>query len=226
MGERSLKTAIISDIHGNYPALIAVLDCIERDGISKIICLGDICGYYCMVNECIEELIKRDAICLMGNHDYYLSSDACCDSKTVKICIDYQKQIIKDIYAEWLSVLPLSMNDNNYSFRHGGWNDPLEERIEEFDFSVTKDMNENYFFSGHTHMQSIQKCGDKFYCNPGSVGQPRDHDSRAAYAVADNGVVELKRVSYDVEWIISEMKKTGLGDWIWQCLYEGKRIGE
>ena len=62
---------------------------------------------------------------------------------------------------------------------------------------------ENYYFSGHTHIQNYQKFGDKFYCNPGSVGQPRDHDSRAAYAVVENGVVELKRISYDIEWIIS-----------------------
>ena len=74
------KIAVISDIHGNYPALKAVLDEIDSDGIKDVICLGDIVGYYCQVNECIDVLRERKIYCLLGNHDYYMISNTCCNS--------------------------------------------------------------------------------------------------------------------------------------------------
>ena len=68
--------AIISDIHGNFPALRAVMDEIERSGCEKIISLGDVAGYYCQINECIHLLRQKDVPNVMGNHDYYLAYDA------------------------------------------------------------------------------------------------------------------------------------------------------
>ena len=63
---------VISDIHGNYPALQAVLKELDIEGCSQVISLGDVCGYYCMINECIDELRNRDIINIMGNHDKYI----------------------------------------------------------------------------------------------------------------------------------------------------------
>ena len=79
------KIVVISDIHGNYPALKTVLDDIDADGIEDVICLGDIVGYYCQVNECIDVLRERKIYSLLGNHDYYMISDTCCNSRTVKM---------------------------------------------------------------------------------------------------------------------------------------------
>ncbi len=64
------KTAFISDLHGNYPALEAVLKDIDAKGIKNIICLGDVVGYYSMINEVIETLHKRKIPTIMGNHDF------------------------------------------------------------------------------------------------------------------------------------------------------------
>lgn len=221
------KTAVISDIHGNYPALKAVLDNIDSDGIEDVICLGDIVGYYCQVNECIDLLRERNIYCLLGNHDYYMISGTCCNSRTVKMCIDYQKTIIRQDNFEWLSSLKPDYDTADISFRHGGWNDAIEERITCFDFDIVKSMGQTYFFSGHTHIQNIQYNNDvrKIYCNPGAVGQPRDGKPSAAYAIVDDKGINLCRIEYDINAIVKQMKEQHQGDWIWKGLYTGEQIG-
>ena len=222
------KIAVISDIHGNYPALKAVLDDIDSDGIEDVICLGDIVGYYCQVNECIDVLRERKIYSLLGNHDYYMISGTCCNSKTVKMCIDYQKTIIRRDNYEWLSSLKPDYDTTDISYRHGGWNDAVEERISVFDFSWVKDFSQKLFFSGHTHIQGIQKneTSRKIYCNPGSVGQPRDDKPSAAYAiVGSDGKIELRRVDYDIDEIVNKMKEANQGEWIWKGLYTGEKVG-
>jgi len=222
------KIAVISDIHGNYPALKAVLDDIDSDGIEDVICLGDIVGYYCQVNECIDELRERKIYSLLGNHDYYMLSGTCCNSRTVKMCIDYQKTIIRQDNIEWLSSLKSEYDTRDISYRHGGWNDAVEERISVFDFSWVKDFSQKLYFSGHTHIQGIQKneTSGKIYCNPGSVGQPRDDKPSAAYAVVgSDGKIALRRVDYDIDEIVNKMKEAKQGEWIWKGLYTGEKVG-
>lgn len=218
--------AFISDVHGNLPALEAVFHEIDRLGCDKIICLGDICGYYCMINECIEMLRKRQVHCLQGNHDHYMIGGKRCDSKTVNICIDYQRQIITQSNFMWLHGLTPAYDTKLYSLRHGGWKDPLEERIKEFDFKELSAYEQKLFFSGHTHIQKVKMHNDRLYCNPGSVGQPRDGDARAAFAVLDkDSRICLYRINYDIDRIADEMRRQDQGEWIWKWLYEGKRIG-
>ena len=65
-----MKIAFISDIHGNYEALKSVLSKIDYEGVDKIFCLGDVVGYYSQVNECCEEIKRRNIPCVMGNHDW------------------------------------------------------------------------------------------------------------------------------------------------------------
>lgn len=222
------RLAVISDIHGNYPALRAVLDDIDGNNVDEIICLGDIVGYYCQVNECIDLLRDRGIHCLLGNHDYYMVSGTCCESKTVRLCIDYQRTIIREENLEWLKSLKPDHDTDEISFRHGGWRDAVEERIDVFDFRRITDAPQKYFFSGHTHIQGIQRDegSGKVYCNPGSVGQPRDDNPRAAYAIIDPADgIELKRVEYDIDETVNKMKEANQGDWIWKGLYTGEKVG-
>lgn len=220
--------AVISDIHGNFPALKSVLRKIDELGIKDIICLGDVVGYYCQINECIEELRSRNIHTLLGNHDYYMISGTCCDSKTVKMCIDYQKTIIREDNFEWLKTLMPSYDTEVVSFRHGGWKDAVEERIKDFDFTVVSSFKQKFYFSGHTHKQSIlvdEKSG-KVFCNPGSVGQPRDDDPRAAFVVLHpDGEIKTYRVEYDIDDIVNKMKEANQGEWIWKGLYTGEKVG-
>lgn len=222
------RLAVISDIHGNFPALKSVLEDIDKADIDEIICLGDIVGYYCQVNECIDVLRKRNIHCLLGNHDYYMISNTYCNSKTVRMCIDYQKTIIRKNNLKWLESLTPEYDTKDVSFRHGGWNNAIEERISDFDFSWVEYFPQRLFLSGHTHIQGIQRDenSEKVYCNPGSVGQPRDNDPRAAYAIiCSDRQIDLRRVNYDIDNIVNKMKEANQGDWIWKGLYTGEKIG-
>ena len=218
---------VISDIHSNLAALQAVLAEIDKLGCKKIICLGDIAGYYSSINECIDLLKEHEVYCLMGNHDYYLATGSSCGSRTVNLVIEYQKQIINDVNLNWIRNLPVTYDTGYVSCRHAGWNQPLEERFYQFDFNQVAGMGQRLYFSGHSHIQYIQKESGKIYCNPGAVGQPRDLDPRAGFAVYDeSGQISIYRVEYDIDDTVWRMKKANLGEWIWEPLYRGAQIGK
>lgn len=220
-----MRIAIISDVHGNYPALKTVLKRIAEIGCDSIISLGDVVGYYCMINECIYEFRKHGIINLMGNHDsYLLGLGECPRSMTVNQCIEYQKKIIDDENLAYLRNSVIAYDDEVMSARHGGWNDPIDEYIDVFDFKEIGDSTKHFFCSGHTHKQKIQYFGNTIYFNPGSVGQPRDGDPRAAFAVIDNGNVILERIDYPIGEIEDKMRSEGFDDRLTECLYSGTKI--
>ncbi|MEQ6854597.1 metallophosphoesterase family protein [Lysinibacillus capsici] len=218
--------AIISDVHGNYPALKRVLENIDEVGCEQIICLGDVAGYYCMINECIEELRGRNVINLLGNHDQYLiQGTGCPRSNSANRCIEFQSAILKEENREWLenSREYLTMGDIN--FIHGGWKDPIDEYLYSISLSYFSEIAGKFFFSGHTHVQTLVDFNEKVYCNPGSVGQPRDGDARASYAILDGENILLKRVKYDIDSIAKKMKNNGFESFFYENLYQGTRIG-
>lgn len=146
------------------------------------------------------------------------------------MCIDYQRQVLFSENIAWLKSLTPMYDDELMSLRHGGWNNAIEERFNSFDFELVKGMSQQYYLSGHTHLQYLEhsnKYTNKIYCNPGSVGQPRDGNPKAAFAILrDNGNMELHRVEYDIDSIVLKMKECNQGDWIWKNLYTGKKIGD
>jgi predicted phosphodiesterase len=217
---------IISDIHGNLPALEAVLASLDKMEVEQIVCLGDVAGYYCMINECIELLEQRNIHTLMGNHDYYITSgEHCPRSESANTCLKYQAQHITEPNLIWLSQLKPSFDMGEIRMVHGGWRDPLDEYLYRPTVEYFEALEGTYFFSGHTHVQVQVKLGQKLYCNPGSVGQPRDGDARAAFAVFDGEGVKLHRVEYDVQRIAKEMERCGFSPYFYNNLYAGTRIG-
>lgn len=223
------KIGFISDIHGNYPALEIVLKTLYELKCDQIICLGDISGYYSMVNECIELLIRKDVICLKGNHDCYLIGETSCQrSRTVSKCITYQQKNIRPEYFKWLKQLKPIYETNEFYAVHGGLRDPIDEYINDFDFNMAAQLQprHNVFVSGHSHVADIQIQNNLIYCNPGSVGQPRDGDSRAAFAVFENKKFEIYRVEYNIDKIVENMRAAGFEEYYYKNLYIGRKIGE
>ena len=218
---------IISDVHGNYPALCAVLNELDKLGCNKIISLGDITGYYCMVKECIHEFQERKIVNILGNHDYYIIHNKKCErSYTANICLDYQRNILDESELAWLRKSPLIIQSENMQMVHGGWNNYIDEYLTDFSFLNNKSETTLYI-SGHTHIQRYIEGEYAMYVNPGAVGQPRDYLSTAAFAVLNNkNEVILHRVPYDIDRIVFEMKKVGFADRIASCLYYGMKIGE
>lgn len=215
--------AIISDIHGNYSALKEVLKSIDKMGINEIYCLGDVVGYYTQINECCEELQKRNIKCIMGNHDWYMVAKSFCPrSNSVNDCMKYQREIITSKNLEWLSTFPTHRQFEELSMVHGGWCDPIDEYLEPNEEYFAK-IGGKYFASGHTHIQIVQKYGDKVYCNPGSVGQPRDGYNRAAFATFDGEKFQLHRVEYDIDEVGNLMGKAGFSGYYYGCLKTGSK---
>lgn len=216
--------ALISDIHGNYIALKQVLEAIDEMGITDIYSLGDMVGYYPQVNEVCDELRKRNVHCVIGNHDWYMLADSFCDrSQTVNDTLAYQKKIISAENLQWLQTLPVHHEYQGLKMVHGGWVDPIDEYLREPSKEYFEKVGGKYFASGHTHLPRIEDYGDKVYCNPGSVGQPRDGDNRAGFATWDGSNFQLHRVAYNFEKVGELMEKAGFSGYYYQRLAKGEK---
>lgn len=218
--------AIISDIHGNYSALKSVIKEIESLGCDSIISLGDVVGYYTMPHKCIDLLIEYNVVNIMGNHDMYILGDCICNrSNYVTETLKKHKELLNKKQMEWLAKSLKYYRNHNNLFVHGGPEDEQEQYL----YSISKDSfpkDTSNMFSGHTHVQILLSFDNLTYCNPGSVGQPRDGDPRAAFATFDeNDIIKLHRVNYDINEIAFEMKRKGYPSFSYENLYLGTQIG-
>ena len=216
---------LISDIHGNAAALDAVLTRLDSMGVRDICCLGDVAGYYSEVNECCAKLRARNIPTIMGNHDWYLTSGSPCErSQSANDCLAHQHSVIEPAHREWLAGLPREMTVDGLHLIHGGWKDALEEYLEPSD-TYFEALQGRFFASGHLHVQYVWTGTLATYCNPGSVGQPRDGDPRAAFATWDGDQFQLHRVTYDIDKTSAAMRAAGFNPYYYENLYVGTRIG-
>lgn len=222
-----MKIALLSDIHGNYAALSSVLEDIRTQRCDRVISLGDVCGYYSQVNECIDALRTNGILHLMGNHDrYILLGQPCPRSISANLCLDYQRGIVTPQSMDFLASSPCTYALPGYgiSLVHGGWHDPVDEYMHAASADYFQGLPGVYFFSGHTHIQWIQEMDGITYCNPGAVGQPRDGNPKAAYCLWEDGRITLRRVAYNIDKTAAHMRAGGLPEYLSQCLYRGERV--
>ena len=221
--------AIISDIHGNLPALESVLEDMQNYDIKKIISLGDVSGYYPFINEVIELLEINDVVNLIGNHDrYIIDNTECPRSNSANVCLDYQKSVITHKNKIWLQKSQVKYEIDNISMVHGGWIDNEDEYIYKVTDDYFKKLSQNFFFCGHTHIQKhIVLKNNKEFINPGSVGQPRDGNPMSAYCIFDTLLekIILRRVTYDIDKVVFKMKELNFEEYYSSNLYDGTRIG-
>lgn len=217
--------AIISDIHGNLPALQAVLAKIDGLACERIVSLGDVVGYYAQPGECIDLLRARGIVNILGNHDHYIvSGEGCPRSKLVSDITEYQRGIISAEQVSWLAGSKSYIVEGSTYFMHGGWQDPVDQYLYAISESDIPEEAE-IFFAGHTHVQALLDVKGKIFCNPGAVGQPRDGDPRAAFATLEDGRIELRRVPYDIDETAFHMKEAGFPAKCYENLYIGAQIG-
>lgn len=218
--------ALIADVHGNLPALEAVLQEIDRLGCNEIFFLGDVAGYGCFLDPCVDLLRKRCSLHLLGNHDYYLISNLPCPrSKTASSCLDYQRERVTKDTLTWLRSSSIEASCGGLHLAHGGWKDPLDEYMLHLKSSYFENLPGQHFCSAHTHVPCIANFHEKQYCNTGSVGQPRDGDPRASFAVFAEGHYSLHRVAYDIDAMAWAMKHAGFSSYYYAHLYTGTRVG-
>lgn len=222
-----MRLAIVSDIHGNAPALDAVLAHVDDTGVDAIYSLGDVAGYYCFINEVIERLREREIESVMGNHDWYLLTTARCRrSRAATACLQHQAATIRPENREWLRTRPIMVELPPILMVHGGLHNPIDEYLSNETPDYFDDLSCDFLFSGHTHVQgSVRFPSGKGYLNPGSVGQPRDGNPHAAWALFDDGEITLKRVPYDIEQVEHGMRNAGFDPYFYENLRQGTRIG-
>ena len=201
--------AIISDIHANLAAFEAVLADIDGQGCKEILCLGDVVGYNGEPEECVQLMKRRGIPNILGNHDSYITTGHNCErSRVVAEIIDDHRGRLSEDSIEWLRRSSGPVRRDNVLLLHGGPDDPVDQYIYEVDDKLFPD-GITMLFAGHTHVQTTISLGGKTFCNPGSVGQPRDGDPRAAYAILDGRSIRLRRVAYDIARTLEVMDARG-----------------
>ena len=230
-----MRILIISDVHANLTALEAVLA--DAGLFDAVWCLGDLVGYGPDPNECVETISNLPKLtCLVGNHDAAALGqiDLGAFNKDASISARWMQTTLTDACLRFLRNLPEQMEMNGTTLVHGSPRNPVWEYLLD---PRTAAHNFEYFDTqvclvGHTHLPVtflLQEDGTtldwrilgmgeeititgRAILNPGSVGQPRDHDPRAAYAIYDPDQLswELHRVQYDVLSVQKRIYDAGL----------------
>jgi diadenosine tetraphosphatase ApaH/serine/threonine PP2A family protein phosphatase len=241
-----LRYAIISDIHANLEALQAVQERIETLSINQLVCLGDVVGYNASPNECADIVRESGMPTICGNHD----AVACgieepwgFNPVALQAAL-WTREHLSPTNLDWLRKLPDNMQFPHFLAAHGSPTDrdcylfTWEDVLPHLPYVI--EQNYRLCFFGHTHSPGIFSAdgmysvdddskfqlgeGKTFFINPGSVGQPRDGDSRAAFGLFDSekNEYELVRESYDVAAAADRIRQAGLPPFLAERLTMGR----
>jgi predicted phosphodiesterase len=228
-----MRILVLSDIHANLTALESVLKSAGK--VDEVWCLGDLVGYGPDPNECIETIRNLPNLtCMLGNHDSAAIGqiDLQAFNQDAHVSISWMKTKLKADSLKFLHGLPERKLIGDITLVHGSPRDPVWEYLLDLH---TASENFNFFETlicivGHTHIPiqftqqkenttwEMMEAGRSYHLthktilNPGSVGQPRDHDPRASYAFFDpeKKSWQLMRVEYDIEAVQKRILKAGL----------------
>ena len=221
-----MRIGLISDIHANLPALEAVLD--DMPAVEEIVCVGDVIGYNPWPRACLERTSELATVTVQGNHDRTVETpQRYAANRMAEAGLDHAKRELSEEQREWLNELPrkTTFGEDRYLLVHSH-PEQLGKYVYPREFPDLRPYLDDYagVVIGHTHIQHEARVDDRLILNPGSVGQPRDGDPRAAYAVlnTDTGETELERVEYDVEYVYDEIIASGLPERTGDRLFDGK----
>lgn len=218
-----MRIAVLSDVHGNLPALEAVLEALRPyDAVWQ---LGDVVGYGPQPDEVVARLAAENAVGVRGNHDSaaigQLEIDAFNDD--ARAAVEWTRERIKPQTRRWLAALPLRTIDKPFTLVHGSPRDPTWEYV--YSPAIARAnlaaFDTQHCLVGHTHVPlvfrerksggvetviakagtAVSFDGARLIVNPGSVGQPRDGDPRAGGMLldTDKGTFEWRRVEYQID---------------------------
>lgn len=219
-----MNVGVISDVHGNKVALDAVLA--DMPPVDALICAGDVVGYNPWPADCVDELRERGVPTVMGNHDRAVASGTTFRFNNMAAAgVEHAREELDEEQLDWLESLPDERVEleGRVKIVHGHPDDP-DRYTYPREFSARMLEDEDVLVMGHTHIQHCERYGGGIVLNPGSVGQPRDGDPRAAYAVVDLDAmdVDLYRVAYDIDAVIEAVEATSLPGRIGQRLRDGE----
>lgn len=243
-----MRYGVLGDIHSNLTALTAVLQSLEKDGIDRLISVGDVVGYGAAPQECIDLVREAGAVVVMGNHDAACIGrlDTVYFNAYARDAVFWTQKALRPQDKTWLDSLPLTQHLEHCSVAHGTLHRP-----ELFDYIQSPQdadpsldvMPLPVCFVGHTHVPvTLMRLRDdphrtayttdqivdvedahRALVNVGSVGQPRDEDPRTGYALYDSetGRVEIRRLEYDIDCEAARIRAAGLPEMLADRLYLG-----
>lgn len=227
-----MRILLVADLHANWQALQAI-----NEPHDVCVFLGDLVDYGMEPAPCIEWVRRHAHYSVRGNHDHGVAQNVLVSGRTgFKYLSGVTRPVTRRLLSrpdlDFLGQLPVSrtvtLDDTRFLFVHASPRDPLDEytapdvafwtrRLERVEADVV--------CVGHTHHPYVLQVGQKLVINPGSVGQPRDGDPRAAYAVVEDRRVELKRIAYPVEETVRTIDESDLPDQAKQMLALALRTG-
>jgi putative phosphoesterase len=213
-----MRILVVSDIHANWGALREM-----PENVDRVLFLGDLVDYGPDPKPCLDWVREREAVAVRGNHDNAVAFRVECGcAPAMREASEETRGLMWDLLGQadldYLGSLPLTMDitlggvrfhlvhatpsDPLYTYLRPGQESRWAEEIERVDADV--------LLVGHTHLPMVIRAGKRILVNPGSVGQPRDGDPRAAFAIVEDGDVRLERAAYDVEETVSALAATAL----------------
>ena len=230
--------AVFGDIHGNIDALTAVVGTLDKMGVERMYCTGDIVGYGACPGGCIDMLRDLGIPSVRGNHDEYTSQTTRLDWRIrpeAREVIFWNRKVLSKSQIQWLADLPFIVRGDGFSVVHAShaylphWPYVLNERTAIHNFLFQR---ENLAFNGHSHVPVgiSHRPGKRpkldllrnmflprersFIIGVGAVGQPRDGDPRATVVLYDTDVkaIRVLRIPYDVKAAQRRIRREGLPD--------------
>jgi putative phosphoesterase len=194
--------------------------------VDGLVCAGDVVGYNPWPSDCVSAMRERAVPTVMGNHDRAVATGSAFRFNQMAAAgVEYARERLSEAQLSWLSDLPdeRTVADGRVKLVHGHPENPDRYTYPE-EFGPHLLGEEDVLVMGHTHVQGHELYGEGVVMNPGSVGQPRDGDPRAAYAVLDldGPAVEERRVEYDIDAVMDAVRAADLPDRIGTRLYDGR----
>lgn len=221
-----MRLGVISDVHANRVALETVLE--DMPDVDDLVCVGDVVGYNPWPGACVDLVRDRCSATVMGNHDRTVDTpERYAANRMAMAGLEHARAELAEPQRAWLRSLPRSVElaDGDLLVVHDH-PEHQDRYVRPHEFPALAPYLDDCeaILLGHTHVQHAERVDEGLVCNPGSVGQPRDGDPRAGYAILDTGTmtVALHRVAYDVEAVQEAIREAGLPERTAARLAEGR----
>lgn len=245
-----MRVAVLTDIHSNLPALESTLSAIEEAGVEQRWCLGDVVGYGAQPDQCAKLVSERCDLSLVGNHDLAVTGEISTEvfSASAAAAVEWTRANSAESTIEYLKMLKPQNTEHEVGLYHASPRDPVWEYVLAVDQAreCMEQQAARISLIGHSHValwfsdgeglpgadggaqaedgKELDLSEHRWLLNPGSVGQPRDGDPRAAWVELDTGVwkATYHRVAYDIDRAAEAIREAGLPELLADRLYVGQ----